>query len=143
MKDLDYRTLISNTNDPRYKKFAPRCVENATVENVPGGHYRCVCPEGTEGDGAQPIPEGVRRPKFYEGGNGCVDNTPPELTLFGPNRVVIEVYKSEGLGGGGTPGARNYKDEIKELLKKDPNPKAFCPGVEKCAEAVDRLVSIL
>ena len=86
-----------------------RCAAEASCVNAIGSGYSCACPKGTKGDGfLQGAPPGAA-PVGFVNGSGCVDATPPvvslarakhEITLVRGANASLEVADLAGTGGG-------------------------------------------
>ena len=75
----------------RSGRCAHRCAAEARCFNEIGIGYACACPKGTKGDGfLKGVPPGAA-PIGYVNGSGCVDATPPTVTLVRAKHTITLV----------------------------------------------------
>lgn len=145
---------------PTGHNCSSRCVPEARCVNEPGG-YRCECPSGYKGDGfpsleipdywllgrAEDNADAWRIPETFAGGTGCVDVTPPELRLLGPNPRVLRLERCDQVTllsrfGGAKP-TDQFSDaflqatdvQVADLAARAPH--VLCDQLPSCAEASD------
>jgi hypothetical protein len=75
---LDFDECLAARNN----SVAVGCHQMAACVNLPGS-FTCKCPAGTSGDGFVPTQFTLYKPTGYEGGTGCRDHCPPEISLHG------------------------------------------------------------
>lgn len=115
INDINECTLDVQKYTAICPELVPKCDASATCINTIGS-YKCQCPQYTSGDGFEKglqftdpaiIPEG------YQGGQGCIDTTPPAIQIQGPNPKIFRVAECSGIAGIMNSNSNNRKGRSK------------------------------
>jgi hypothetical protein len=168
--DIDECKLDPKIFETKCPSLVHRCdiAKGASCVNTIGS-YTCQCPKFTSGDGFQEnLSFGPHTtPEGFQGGTSCYDNSPPVLSLRGPNPKVFRVCECAGISGimGGkisthdnirTSHQSHYENDIKVCVRIDFRSHTFVievlahvfatlqeiilatSGAELCATQIDR-----